>query len=242
MTFLSLCMGLVAVLYGAAGQAGGSGFVAVMTFAHFDAGEIRSTAFALNIVAAAYATFQIHRAKRANWKLLSLLLTASLPAAIVGGMIALNGAVYYVVTGSVLLAIAFVMMLRQSPATASGAIGPAIALCIGAIAGAASGLTAVGGGIFLSSMLILTGKASPKDTLTLSPPFILANSSAALAGLLIAGHPFPIAALGLSGAVLLGSIIGSAVGLRWMSGTAIRTILALILLAGGVQMLVRAIM
>jgi uncharacterized protein len=242
LTFLALCMGLVAVLYGAAGQAGGSGFVAVMTFAHFDAGEIRATAFALNIVAAAYATFQIHRAKRANWMLLGLLLMASLPAAIVGGMIALSGALYYVVTGSVLLAVAVLMMLRPSQATSSTTIAPIAALSIGAIAGIASGLTAVGGGIFLSSMLILTGKASPRDTLALSPPFILANSSAALGGLLVAGHPVPMAALGLSGAVLAGSMVGSAIGLRLMSSTAIRTVLALILLAGGVQMLVRAAM
>jgi uncharacterized membrane protein YfcA len=60
-----------------------------------------------------------------------------------------------------------------------------------------------------------------------------------MSGLLIAGQAFPKAALGLSGAVLVGSAIGSAIGLRWMSATAIRTVLALILLVGG-QMIVRA--
>lgn len=98
----------------------------------------------------------------------------------------------------------------------------------------------MGGGIFLSSMLILLGKASPKDTLTLSPPFILVNSVAALGGLLAAGQAIPREVLSLSGAVLAGSVVGSAIGLRYMSGFAIRIVLILILVAGGIQMLVRA--
>lgn len=232
-------MGLVAVLYGAAGQAGGSGFVAVMTFAHFDAGAIRATAFTLNIIAASYATFQIHRAKLADWKLLGLLLVSSIPAAAVGGSIPIQGHVYYAVTGVVLIGIAVLMVFRRSPPEGDP-IGAATALGVGGITGLVSGLASIGGGVFLSSILILLGKASPKETLGLSPPFILANSIAALAGLLAAGQPFPRAALGLSGAVLVGSMIGSAIGLRWMSSKAIRAVLTLILLAGGVQMLMRA--
>jgi uncharacterized protein len=236
---LAICMGLVALLYGAAGQAGGSGFVAVMTFAHFEAGDIRATAFALNIVAASYATLQIHRAKLANWKLLGRLLVSSVPAAALGGMMPLKGAPYYGVTGAALFGIAGLMIFRPAP-TATEPVNTAAALGVGFVTGLASGLSGIGGGIFLSSILILLGKASPKDTLALSPPFILANSIASLGGLLAAGQRFPTEALGLSGAVLAGSMIGSAIGLRWMSGNAIRALLVLILLSGGVQMLIRA--
>jgi uncharacterized membrane protein YfcA len=232
-------MGLVALLYGAAGQAGGSGFVAVMTFAHFGAGDIRATAFALNIVAASYATLQLHRAKLANWKLLKPLLVSSVPAAALGGIIPLEGALYYGMTGTVLFGIAGLMIFRPAPAAVER-INTATAVGVGSVTGLASGLSGVGGGIFLSSILILLGKASPKDTLALSPPFILANSVASLGGLFAAGQRLPTEALGLSGAVLAGSIIGSAIGLRWMSGKAIRAVLVLILVIGGVQMLIRA--
>ena len=241
MILVAILLGLVAVLYGAAGQAGGSGFVAVMTFAHFQSGDIRATAFALNIVAAAYAALQIHRAKLVNWKLLALLLLTSIPAAAFGGMISLHGRVYFGVTGAALLSIAGMMLFRRT-GTTGGTIPPIAALCVGAITGIVSGVTGVGGGVFLSSTLILVAKASPKDTFALSPPFILANSIAALAGLMLAGQPFPMEALPLSGGVLVGSVAGFAIGLRWMTGNAIRAVLILILVTGGAQMLVRATM
>ena len=174
-------MALVAVLYGAAGQAGGSGFVAVMTFAHFGTTDIRGTAFFLNIVAAAYATLQVHRARLADWKLQWLLLAGSVPCAALGGMIPLQGRAYYALTGLILFTVAGLMMLRRARPEGE-AIGSSTAIGIGAITGLASGVTGVGGGVFLSSLLILLGKASPKSTMSLSPPFILANSAAALGG------------------------------------------------------------
>jgi uncharacterized membrane protein len=47
---VTLLMGVVSALYATAGQAGGSGFVAVMSFAAYPPETIRATAFALNIV------------------------------------------------------------------------------------------------------------------------------------------------------------------------------------------------
>ncbi len=238
-TLLTILMGLVAVLYATAGQAGGSGFVAVMTFAAFPPGAIRATAFALNIVAAAYATLRVHRAGLVDWRLLRWLLVSSLPAALLGGMIALQGAVYYGVTGAVLFLVSLLMLVRVSSGEAS-AVPRGTAVVVGAVTGLASGITGVGGGVFLSSILILVAKASPKQTAALSPPYIVANSLAALIGTLFAGQSVPVAALPFAAAAVFGSAIGTAIGLRWMSPTAIKGVLAIILLAGGVQMLVRA--
>jgi hypothetical protein len=51
----------VSLLYATAGQAGGTAFVAVMAFAAFPAAEMRPTALLLNVVAAGYATWRLHR-------------------------------------------------------------------------------------------------------------------------------------------------------------------------------------
>ena len=64
-------------------------------------------------------------------------------------------------------------------------------------------LTGVGGGVFLAPQLIALEWTSPRQAATLSPPFILANSVAGLAGVPIAGQRFapsvPIYAIAADG-------------------------------------------
>jgi uncharacterized membrane protein YfcA len=237
--FVTLLMFLVSVLYGTAGQAGGSGFVAVMTLADFPLDHIRPTAFALNIVAASYAAIRAHRAALVDWSLLTRIICASLPASLLGGMIALRGPTYSAVTGCLLVTAALLMSIGRHR-TSEAPLHWRTGVAGGAIAGFASGLTGVGGGVFLSSILILFGRVSPKTTAALSPPFIVVNSVAALSGALISGQSVPLAALPFAGAAIAGSAIGTAIGLRFMSARAIRFVLASILLAAATQMLVHA--
>ncbi len=63
-------IGFVSLLYATAGQAGGTAFIAVMAFAAFPATEMRAMALLLNIVAAGYATWQLHRKATIDRKML----------------------------------------------------------------------------------------------------------------------------------------------------------------------------
>jgi hypothetical protein len=81
------------------------------------------------------------------------------------------------------------------------------------------------------------GRLNPKQTAALSAPFILANSVVGFAGTIYAGETpaadtwlFALAAPG-------GALLGTIVGLRWMSQTMTRCGLAAILAAAGVQLL-----
>lgn len=161
MIFLTAWMAIVAALYATAGQAGGSGFVAVMTFGGFSPADIRPISLVLNIVAASYATLQIHRAKLADWPLLGALLVTSVPAAFLGGTIILRGAVYFGVTGTILLLVSALMAVRK-PQTGAVPVRQGTALIAGAVTGLASGITGIGGGAILSAILILFAKASAK--------------------------------------------------------------------------------
>lgn len=239
MFVIGLLIAAVSLLYGTAGQAGGSGFVAAMTFAAFPLDSIRATALALNVVAASYASLQVYRARMVDAPLLRSVLLPSLPAAFAGGLISLSGPVYSGVTGVLLVAASLLMVARGSAADPQARPRGPVWLA-GALSGLASGVTGVGGGVFLSSLLILFADVSPKRTAAISPPYILANSAAALAGLLIAGRRVPLAALPLAGIALLGSMAGTAIGLRWMSERAIRYVLAAILLIAATQLLMRA--
>lgn len=235
---LSLLFGAISLLYATVGQAGGTAFLAVMAFASFPSNEMRPTALLLNIVAATYSTWLFNRGSLVDWAKLRPFLLASLPTALVGGFIVLDERFYKTVTGLILLFAATILALRRAddskpdrPIWFWGAIS------IGAAVGFVSGLTGVGGGVFLAPILIASHRASPKQTAALSAPFILANSVVGLAGALYAGQA-PTADTWLFVlAALAGAMIGAIVGLRWLSQTTTRYILAVILGAAGVQLL-----
>jgi uncharacterized protein len=235
---LAFLFGAVSLLYATVGQAGGTAFLAVMAFSSFAADQMRPTALLLNIVAATYSTWLFNRGKHVDWAKLRPLLLASLPTALLGGVIVLNEGIYDALTGSVLIAAALVLVLRRAPVgepdratPLSGSIG------VGAAVGFVSGLTGVGGGVFLAPILIGLHWASPKQTAALSPPFILANSIVGLAGALLSGQ-FPAHDTWLYAvAALIGAMIGAWLGLRWLSHEMTRYVLAFILGTAGVQLL-----
>jgi uncharacterized membrane protein YfcA len=233
-------IGCVSLLYATAGQAGGTAFLAVMAFAAFPATEMRATALLLNIVAAGYATWRLHRRAAIDRKMLLPLTVPSLVTSFLGGLLVLGGQIYFALTGVLLVAAAVLMMFKRTADTVEARpvrLGPAAA--VGAGAGFISGLTGVGGGVFLTPVLIAFGWASPKRAAQLSPPFILCNSVLGLGGVLLAGQKLAPSTLLYSLGALAGAITGTAIGLRWMSERGTRYVLAAILLFAGIRLLLR---
>ena len=66
---LALAVGVVALLYSAIGQAGASGYIAVMSLAGLAPAQIRPTALLLNVLVALLASFQFWRAGHFSWPL-----------------------------------------------------------------------------------------------------------------------------------------------------------------------------
>jgi uncharacterized membrane protein YfcA len=230
-------IGGVSLLYATAGQAGGTAFLAVMAFSAFPAIEMRATALLLNIVAAGYATWQLHRRATIDRKMLLPLMVPSVVAAFLGGLVVLGGHAYFVLTGLLLVAAAAPMVFKQTIETVEAhAVRRGPAAAVGAGAGFVSGLTGVGGGMFLSPLLIVLGWASAKQAARLSPPFILCNSIVGLGGVLLAGQRLAPATALYSLGALSGAVIGTAIGLRWMSERSTRYILAVILLFAGIRL------
>ena len=110
---IAAAIGCVSLLYAMAGQAGGTAFLAIMAFAAFPAVEMRATALMLNIVAAGYATWQLHRRAATDVKMLVPLIVPSLFTAFAGGLIALNGPMYFTLTGLLLIAAGTLMVLSN---------------------------------------------------------------------------------------------------------------------------------
>jgi len=234
---LTLLFAVVSLFYATVGQAGGTAFLAVMAFASFPPSEMRPTALLLNIVAAAYSTWLFNRGKHLDWAKLKPLLIASLPTALIGGFVVLGESIYNAVTGIVLLTAAAILVVGRKDSAPDRTTPLWGAIMTGGGVGFVSGLTGVGGGVFLAPILIAMRWASPKQTAALSAPFILANSAVGLIGALYAGQmPASQTWLYAIGAVA-GAMVGTVVGLRWLSQTTTRYVLAAVLGSAGIQLL-----
>ncbi len=236
--FLTLGIALVSLFYATAGQAGGTAFLSVMALASIPAASMRPTALFLNIIAAAYATWALHRRAAIDWKTLLLVTPPSLMSAFAGGLIELGSGIYLRVTG--ILLVLGAAMLALKPVTGETRPFPAsAAVAIGTGTGFLSGLTGVGGGTFLAPLLIVFGWASPKRAAAISPPFILCNSILGLAGVLLSGQALPSSTWIYGFAALAGAILGARIGYYWMSERSIRYVLTAILLLGGLRLILR---
>ncbi|WP_052214843.1 sulfite exporter TauE/SafE family protein [Belnapia sp. F-4-1] len=233
-------VGGVSLFYATVGQAGGTAFLAIMAFALFPAAEMRATALLLNILVAAYATWRLHQGATLEWHLLAKFTPPSLVTAFLGGLLVVEGRAYFALTGLLLVLAAGLMLLRRTADTVgNGDVRLAPAATAGAGVGFVSGLTGVGGGVFLTPLVIVLGSTSPRHAAALAPPFILCNSALALLGVLLAGQrPAEGTSFYALGA-LAGAVLGTAFGQRWMSQRATRIVLAAILLVAGVRLLLR---
>ena len=230
----------VAVLYSSVGHAGASGYLAIMGLAGVEPGLMRPTALVLNILVASIVVVRFARAGQIDWRALLPLLAASVPLAFLGGLIVLPGTIYKPLVGVVLL-VAAVRFLATAgrPADDERVVRvPAVpAMAIGGGIGLVSGLTGTGGGIFLTPLLILFGWAGPRLAAGLSSGFILANSSAGLAGNVASVGMVPAALVVWLPAVAVGGLVGSELGARRLGPPAIRRALALVLVLAALKLI-----
>ena len=188
----------VAILYASVGHAGATGYIAVMTLAGLPPEVVRPTALVLNVCVATIATLAFARAGHLRRDILLPLTTASVPAAFVGGSIGLSPATFGGVVAAVLAASATRLAARAAvpPPAAADSAGrrpPAAAVLavLGGGIGLLSGLTGVGGGVFLSPALLALRAAPLREVAAVSAAFILVNSVAGLAGGIVAGRAVP---------------------------------------------------
>lgn len=233
----------VAVLYSSVGHAGASGYLAVLALVGLAPEAMKPTALVLNLVVAAVGAIQFTRAGHFAWRTFWPFALGSIPAAWLGGAMKLPVASYKAIVGVVLLVSAIRLLWTarvpaDREALADAQAPPlAAALPIGAGLGFLSGLTGVGGGIFLSPVLLILGWASAKRTAAVSVWFILVNSAAGLLGHLASLQRVPADLSLWAPTVLAGGLIGSTLGSRFLPGPAIRRLLAVVLVLAGVKLL-----
>jgi uncharacterized membrane protein YfcA len=228
-----------AALYASVGHAGASAYLAVMGLYSFDPSVMKPTALALNILVAAIATLKFYRAGLFSWCLFWPFAVVSIPAAFIGGATTLPSRSYKIVVGIVLL-YAAVWMFRSSlkPLKTAAHLPPLwAAIAAGLAIGFLSGLTGVGGGIFLSPLILYMGWADTRATSGVAAPFILVNSVAGLLGQFSSAAQLPpnIPVWGV--AAVLGGWLGASYGSKRAPPPVLRQLLSLVLVVAGVKLI-----
>jgi len=240
---LAVLIFIAALLYASVGHGGASGYLAAMALVGVSPATMKPTALALNIFVSVIATYKFYRVGAFSWRLFWPLAIASIPCAYIGGLLTLPGHIFKPLVGLVLMYAAWrTFQTAHRFAQASLRVAPLPMLLLsGATLGLLSGLTGVGGGIFLSPLMLLLRWAETKVVSGIAAAFILVNSIAGLLGAfsnktIVLPAALPYWAL----AAVIGGYLGAEFGSKRLSNPSIRKLLALVLLVAGVKMLATA--
>lgn len=235
---LAACIFFVAVLYSCVGHGGASGYIAILALFSLAPDVFKPTALVLNILVSSIATVYFARAGHFSWNLFWPFAATSIPFSFLGGHLSLPAHVYQPLVGIVLLASAFRLFPRKD-LDCTDVVRPSItaALVVGAGLGFLSGLTGVGGGIFLSPLLLLLKWGRAREVSAVAALFILVNSVAGLLGHVSGLQAIPPYVPYLAMAALVGGIAGSFFGSQRIAASGIIRALAVVLIIAGFKLL-----
>jgi uncharacterized membrane protein YfcA len=232
----------IALLYSTVGHAGASGYLATMALLSFPPAVMKPTALMLNIIVALITTVRFAKAGHFSWRLFWPFALASVPMAYLGGGMHVETTIYKILVGIALVFAALHLILRSkvAPDDPGQAASPGIgaSLAVGGGLGFLSGLTGVGGGIFLSPVLIVFHWAGLRRTAAVAAAFILLNSISGLAGYVQKGGAIPDHMALWSVAVVSGGFIGSTLGSTRFNSPVLRVLLSVMLVFAGLKLAV----
>ncbi|MDQ2952251.1 MAG: sulfite exporter TauE/SafE family protein [Chloroflexota bacterium] len=229
-----LCLFVGAALYTSVGHGGATVYTAILTLFGLAIAPLVTLVLVMNIVAASISWVMFQQAGFLRWRLLLPFLVTSVPFAYIGGLLPLAGRTQALILGLALLAGAIRLLFFSRPPSfnvrVSGAVYYSIAAVLGALLGFLAGATGIGGGIFLSPILIALGWANVKEAGSVASAFIVLNSLAGLAARLPRVPVDPNYVVPFVAVVIVGALIGSFMGARRLPFRAVQISLGLVLL------------
>ncbi len=212
---------LVAALYSSVGHGGASGYLAVISLIGFATKAFVPIVLILNVLVASISFLNYRKPGAFSFQRLLPFVVTSIPAAYIGGLWKVSDVTFQVLLGVALIAAAWRLVLPRArgnsgnaPSRTTASIW-AIGLPVGLVLGLVSGMIGIGGGVFLSPILLFLGLTDMKGSAAMAAAFIVLNS---LAGL--AGHAGELSVLLSSEAptvlsFVVAAIIGGTLGSRW---------------------------
>lgn len=229
---------IISVFYSSVGHAGASGYLAIMALLSFAPDTIKPTSLILNIVVASIASVKYLKAGYFDKKIFFSVILTSLPAAFIGGYVHISPGYFKLIAGIFLILASVLMVIREyvkKPEEPYKQIPLMTGLIIGSIIGFISGLIGVGGGVFLSPIIIMFSWTSVKNVSGIAALFILVNSVAGLAGHITGISHIDFDIIYWIVAVMIGGMAGSYFGTIIFNNRVIIVFLSLVLLTAGLK-------
>ena len=229
---------LISFLYSSVGHGGASGYIAILTLFGIGATFIKPSALVLNLLVSAIAFFQFYKAGHFKWGLFWPFALTSIPFAFIGAIIKIDPYLFQKFLGLALLfPILKLIGVFDKENNLKNNINIPLALLIGAILGLFSGMLGIGGGIFLTPILILLGWADMKKAAAVSAIFIFVNSLSGLFGLISKGLVIDQEVYYWLVAAIVGGVAGSYYGSSRFNSKTLQYILAAVLLVASGKLL-----
>ena len=186
MFILSFLFFLTAILYSSVGFGGGSTYLALLLIWGIPYQIFPVIALCCNIIVVSGNCFNYIRAGSINFKLLTPYLISSIPLAFIGGTLSISKSFFEILLFLVLIVAGILLLFNfrsfDDTDQAHRKIPKISAFLIGGSIGFISGIVGIGGGIFLSPILLLIRAGKAKDIATAASLFILINSVAGIFG------------------------------------------------------------
>jgi uncharacterized membrane protein YfcA len=202
--------------------------------------EIAPLALMLNIIVAGTSYWHYQKEGYFSRRILLPFLVTSIPFAFLGGLIHLSVAVFSLLLGISLLFAAVRLLFQHAVYNERALLKTrtiwVIGIPTGAVLGFVSGMIGIGGGVFLSPLLLFLRWADAKRTAAIASVFILLNSLSGLAGHIYRAHFNILQALPFAIVVFFGGVWGAWMGARQLELKTLQRVLALVLLFAGIKM------
>jgi hypothetical protein len=230
---LYLLIPLIAFLYASVGFGGATGYLAVMSLFGIEPQIMASAALLLNVIVAGISFITYFRAGHLRRDLLLPFILTSVPAAFIGGYFKLTDQIYSILLYIVLTFVAIRLLFFSQKTAESDSIRPAplpATLLTGLGIGLLSGMIGIGGGIFLSPIILLARWGTSKQASAVAAVFIVLNSISGLIGRILGGtFVFDSFGLSLLPLGLLGALMGSWFGAQHLNNFNLRRALGMVM-------------
>jgi uncharacterized membrane protein YfcA len=228
---LALLVFAAAAIYSSVGHGGASAYIALMALGGLAPEEIRPAALVLNIVVAGLGTYRFIRAGRFDARVFWPFAVTAIPAAYLAGGVDVPEAIYRPLLAGALGAAALRYLIWPQIDVVKSVHAPSLALALpsGAALGALAGLTGIGGGVYLSPLLVFAGWADAQKATGIAACFIVVNSLAGLAGRMSSLSALPSFLPWLVIAAVFGAMIGTTLSLRQLSKRGVLRVLGAVL-------------
>lgn len=240
----------ISFVYSSVGFGGGSSYTAILILAGISIFSVPPISLLLNIIVSCMAFLSYIKAQYFSPKL-SLPFLSSIPFAFYTGQMILPQKTITIIFIITLFAASAALLTSKKATKKKQESGTKrstnlnyikmaiIGIPIGALLGSVAGLIGIGGGIWLSPLLILTGLANPKQSAATASLFILTNSISGFAAHSISKPLDLYFLLPLACVVLAGGIIGSRLGAFRFDHDKIRMIIGAIVAVAAINLTIK---